>query len=110
MRITHRDLAAYFSAQAAVAAAASEAANAEAGRRLSMHNHCVACHAANLMGRQHVPRVAGQQAEYLRDQLRAFKATTRADMDGTMTSAAQGLSDANIEVLARYLAGLPPTP
>jgi cytochrome c553 len=38
--------------------------------------------------------------------LRGFKTATRFDMDGQMSSAAQPLSDADIEVLADYLAGL----
>ena len=50
--------------------------------------------------------LAGQQFEYLRTQLRGFKAGTRFDMDGNMTSAAQSLSDADIELLADYLAGM----
>ena len=54
----------------------------------------------------HIPRFAGQQYEYLRTQLRGFKAQTLADFDGNMTSAAQPLSDKDIEVLADYLAGL----
>jgi cytochrome c553 len=39
-------------------------------------------------------------------QLRGFKAQTRFDMDGQMTSAAQPLSDADIDTLANYLAAL----
>ena len=58
------------------------------------------------MGQQHIPRLAGQQAEYLRAQLRGFKAATRFDMDGNMTSAAQPLSEADIDVLVNYLASL----
>lgn len=104
------DLAAYFAAQTAVAVPPAGRVDTEAGRRLTVQNNCVACHAANLMGQQHIPRVAGQQADYLRVQLTAFKATTRADMDGTMTSAAQALSAEDIEVLARYLSSLPPAP
>lgn len=108
------DLAAYFSAQAAPAPAPASAPvsapTIQAGRRLTQENNCVACHAANLMGQQHIPRIAGQQVDYLRDQLRAFKATTRADMDGTMTSAAQVLTEETIEILAKYLAGLTPAP
>ena len=72
-----------------------------------MKNNCVACHAANLMGQQHIPRLAGQQKEYLRTQLASFKASTRGEMDGVMTSAAQALSADDIDVLADYLAGLP---
>lgn len=101
------DLAAYFSAQPLVPTARAIAPDkAAAGRRIAEQHNCVACHAANLMGQQHIPRLAGQQAEYLRTQLRGFKASTRFDMDGNMTSAAQALTDADIEILADYLSGL----
>ena len=102
------DLAAYFSAQPATAPQHKTApANVEKGRQLSTQNNCVACHAANLMGQQHIPRLAGQQKDYLRAQLAAFKASTRGEMDGVMTSAAQALSADDIDVLADYMAGLP---
>jgi cytochrome c553 len=102
------DLAAYFSAQPALAPQHQTApANVEKGRQLSVQNNCVACHAANLMGQQHIPRLAGQQKEYLRTQLASFKASKRGEMDGVMTSAAQTLSADDIDVLADYLAGLP---
>jgi cytochrome c553 len=101
------DLAAYFSAQThAPPTHVSAPEVVAAGRRISEQNNCVACHAKTLMGQQHIPRLAGQQAEYLRTQLRGFKASTRFDMDGNMTSAAQALSDADIDILADYLSGL----
>ena len=101
------DLAAYFSAQPhAPPAHATAPDKIAAGRRITEQNNCVACHARTLMGQQHIPRLAGQQAEYLRAQLRGFKASTRFDMDGNMTSAAQALSDADIDILADYLSGL----
>jgi cytochrome c553 len=101
------DLAAYFSAQPhAPPAQVTAPEKAAAGRRIAEQHNCVACHAGNLMGQQHIPRLAGQQAEYLRTQLRGFKASTRFDMDGNMTSAAQALTDADIDILADYLAGL----
>ena len=101
------DLAAYFSAQPVAPPSHATAPEiAAAGRRITEQQNCVACHARTLMGLQHIPRLAGQQAEYLRTQLRGFKASTRFDMDGNMTSAAQGLSDADIDVLADYLSGL----
>lgn len=105
------DLAAYYSAQPAAAPQHKTApANVEKGRQLSVQNNCVACHAANLMGQQHIPRVAGQQKDYLRAQLMSFKASTRGEMDGVMTSAAQALSQEDIDVLADYMAGLPVAP
>ena len=101
------DLAAYFSAQKLRRRRRSRAGqSAAAGARLAEQYHCVQCHGPALMGQQHIPRLAGQQYEYLRTQLRGFKARTRFDMDGNMTSAAQALSDADIEILADYLAGL----
>jgi cytochrome c553 len=101
------DLAAYFSAQPhAPPSRVTTPEVAAAGRRITEQNNCVECHARNLMGQQHIPRLAGQQADYLRAQLRGFKASTRFDMDGNMTSAAQALTDADIDVLADYLSGL----
>ena len=101
------DLAAYFSAQVIVPNQVKVSAeDVVLGRQLSVQNNCVACHAANLMGQQHIPRLAGQHQEYLRDQLRSFKASLRGEMDGVMTSAAQGLTEQDINVLANYLSSL----
>ena len=101
------DIAAYFAAQKLVPPARkTDPASAEAGPRLARQHNCVQCHGPVLMGQQHIPRLAGQQREYLKAQLRGFKASTRFDMDGQMTSAVQALSDADIELLADYLAGL----
>ena len=66
------DLAAYFSAQPlAPSARITTPAKVTAGRRLSEQYHCVSCHGPALMGQQHIPRLAGQQFEYLRTQLLA---------------------------------------
>ena len=101
------DFGTYFSAQMpAPPVHKTDPGKVAASRRLTELNHCVSCHGPALMGQQHIPRLAGQQHEYLKTQLRGFKASTRFDMDGQMTSAAQALSDADIELLADYLAGL----
>jgi cytochrome c553 len=101
------DLAAYFSAQkAAPPTHHTDPANAAAAPTLAQQFNCVQCHGPALLGQQHIPRLAGQQFEYLRTQLRGFKAQTRADIDGNMTSAAQALTDKDIDVLVDYLAGL----
>jgi len=104
------ELAAYFSRQKPAAASHETASeNAAAGRRLSEQHHCVQCHGPALLGLQHIPRLAGQQFAYLRTQLRGFKDKTRADFDGNMTSAAELLSEKDIEILADYLSGLTPS-
>ena len=101
------DLALFFSSQKMTAPTRTTAADTvAAGKAITEKNNCVACHTATLVGQQHIPRLAGQQMEYLREQLKLFRASKRADFDGTMTSAVQGLTPSDIEILADYLSGL----
>jgi len=101
------DLAAYFSAQKPEPPThKTDPANAAVAPDLAKQLHCSQCHGPALLGQQHIPRLAGQQFDYLKTQLRGFKAGTRADLDGNMTSAAQALTDKDIDVLTDYLAGL----
>jgi cytochrome c553 len=101
------DLGAYFSAQKPEPTThKTDPANAAAAPKLAQQFNCVQCHGPALLGLQHIPRLAGQQYEYLKTQLRGFKAQTRADLDGNMTSAAQALTDKDIDVLVDYIAGL----
>jgi cytochrome c553 len=101
------DLAAYFSAQKPRPPShKTDPANAATAPKLAQQFNCVQCHGKALLGQQHIPRLAGQQFEYLRTQLRGFKTQTRADLDGNMTSAAQALTDKDIDALVDYIAGL----
>ena len=101
------DLAAYFSAQKpAPPRHRASAENATQGPELARKFHCTQCHGAGLLGQQQMPRLAGQQYDYLRAQLRGFRDRKRADLDGKMSESAQGLSDKDIDALADYMAGL----
>jgi cytochrome c553 len=101
------DLAAYFSAQKmALPTRQADADVVAKGRAITTANNCVACHTPTLVGQQHIPRLAGQHQAYLLEQLKAFKAGTRVEFDGTMTSAAQGLVLEDLELLSDYLATL----
>jgi cytochrome c553 len=101
------ELGSYFATQSPSIAGKALAANdAAAARTLTEKLNCVQCHGAELRGQQHIPRLAGQQADYLRIQLIGFKAGTRFDMDGNMTAAAQALTADEIELLANYLSTL----
>jgi len=103
------ELAAYFSRQKAAAPThKTSPENAAAGARLTEQHHCVQCHGPRLVGLQHIPRLAGQQHAYLRKQLHAFKAKTRADWDGNMAAAVQALSERELDILADSLSGLTP--
>ena len=103
------DLAAFFSSQkAAPPLHKTDPANAAAAPALAQRFNCVQCHGPKLLGQQQIPRIAGQQYDYLRTQLRGFKAKTRADLDGNMSAATEPLTDKDIEILADYVAGLTP--
>ena len=98
-------LAQYFSAQKLTPPTRQPEVNiVVSGQAVTEKNNCVACHTPTLVGQQHIPRLAGQHKPYLLEQLKAFKAATRADLDGTMTSAAQGLAIDELDMVAEYLA------
>jgi cytochrome c553 len=64
------------------------------------------CHLGGLKGQNEIPRVAGQHPEYVIKELKAFKARTRTNDAGNMTSVSQTLSEQDIEDLAHYIATL----
>ena len=76
------------------------------GKAKSDETLCAMCHLGGFSGQNEIPRVAGQQYEYVIKQLKDFKARTRTNDAGNMTSVAQTLSDADIENLAHYITGL----
>jgi cytochrome c553 len=103
------ELAAYFAAQkAAPPRHKSKPESIAAGVGLAKKYNCSQCHGPRMLGQQHIPRIAGQHYEYLRTQLKAFKAQTRADIDGNMSAAIQAVPVEDLETLADYLAGLEP--
>jgi cytochrome c553 len=104
-----KDLAAYFAAlPPPPGAPALDAQKAALGQAVAQAQFCTSCHAAGLKGQKHIARLAGQQADYLRVQMQNLKSGARADIDGTMASAAQGLTAAEIDALAEYAASLGP--
>ena len=104
-----KDIAAFFaSLPPPPAIPQSDTTRLDAGRQIAQAQHCNSCHNARLQGQKHIPRLAGQPVDYLRKQMLDLKSGTRADIDGTMASAAQGLSDADIEAVAIYAASLGP--
>ena len=71
---------------------------------------CTGCHSPRGMGNEAAgfPRLSGQYAEYIAKQLRDFRAGERVN-DGdsrTMRQVAQHMSDAEIDAVANYIAGL----
>jgi len=69
---------------------------------------CASCHGPNGAGMpSQYPRLAGQHAEYIVVQLKAFRSGARAnDLNETMRGVAGRLSDREIDAVADYIAGL----
>ncbi len=67
---------------------------------------CAMCHLGGFGGQNEIPRVAGQHPDYVKKQLLAFKARTRTNDAGSMTSVAQTLSEEDIENLTHYIVNL----
>ena len=92
------------------------AAGVASGRQIVLHSDgrgatpCVACHGAHGAGIADVayPRLAGQQAAYLRKQLHDFR-LGRGDSE-VMHLFAKALSEAEIRAVAAYFASLDPAP
>ena len=101
------DLALFFSSQKMTPPTRKpEGDTAARGKAVTEKNNCVACHTPALVGQQHIPRLAGQHKPYTLEALKQFKSGARADMDGTMASAAQGLAADELEMIAEYLSTL----
>jgi cytochrome c553 len=83
-----------------------DAEKARLGKLKADETLCTMCHLGGFMGQNEIPRVAGQHYEYVVKQLREFKARKRTNDAGNMTSVSNTLSDADIENLGHYLAGL----
>ena len=101
-----RDIAAYYAELPAPPAKSGNADKIAKGQQIAGAQYCNSCHGPQLQGQKHIARLAGQSPEYVATQLKNIRSGARIDMDGTMGSAARGLSDEDIEALAAYAASL----
>jgi cytochrome c553 len=109
------DLAAYYASQKMVQGAAQQNLVAlgqqiyRGGNILSGVPACAACHDANGKGNYLAgfPRLGGQNAQYIVDQLTKFKNKVRKnDPNSMMEDIAAKLTDKEIEAVASYVSGL----
>lgn len=110
-----RDLAAWYASQTMSAGTARSPDALELGRKLYLAGDarkglpaCAGCHGPRAAGiPAQFPRLAGQYAEYLEAQLKAFRAGERSnDPNRMMQMVAAKMSDAEIRAVADYIAGL----
>lgn len=101
------DIANFYAAQSARPSSfKTDEAKIKLGKAKADETLCTMCHLGGFSGQNEIPRVAGQQYDYVIKQLKDFKARTRTNDAGSMTSVAQTLSDADIENLAHYITSL----
>ena len=67
---------------------------------------CAMCHQGEFKGQNEIPKVAGQNFDYVVKTLKDFKAKDRNNDAGNMTSVASTLSEEDIDNLAHYIASL----
>ena len=84
----------------------ADSAKVSAGLKVSDAVLCPMCHMGVFTGQNEIPRVAGQNYEYVVKQLQDFKHKRRTNDAGNMTSVAGTLSDQDIENLAQYITTL----
>ena len=95
----------YYSTQIPVPAMATPGPRAAEGRDL-YQKHCQRCHGPDARGAESMPRLAGQQVEYLRRSLSRYLKNTGERNYPAMTAAMNGLGESHIEAVAEYLAAL----
>jgi len=86
-----------------------DAARMARGKQLATEYKCVFCHGDDFSGGQQVPRVAQQREEYLASALHGFKGGKRPGYSMAMSEALRPVPEADLDVLAYYLARFTPT-
>lgn len=67
---------------------------------------CASCHGPNGHGTDTLPRLAGQHALYVENQIKAFIGRERTNDNAVMQIVATGLSEAEVKAVAVYISGL----
>jgi cytochrome c553 len=107
-------LASYYSAQKPTSGAAQDKKLAEEGKKIYFNGNeatdvavCSACHQQNAEGTRIYPRLAGQHAEYLYQQLKSYGSGERNnDISRVMRVVAKHMTEQEMRAVAEYLSGL----
>ena len=106
-RATMLELAAYFAAKPWPALGQPSASDAltTAAKSANASVGCSGCHLGQYQGTGTAPRIAGQNHDYMVKTLTEFRTGVRGNNPG-MTSLMKATSEADIDAMAAYLAGL----
>lgn len=107
-------LGAYYAGQKPISTHSLTGQNTDAGRTIYEHGDttasvpaCVACHGAHAEGNQLFPRLAGQHADYVVNQLKVFQRTDQRPDGTVMKGVSHSLTEQNMKDVALYLESLP---
>ena len=78
------------------------------GEKLAQGMRCGICHLPNYVGREQIPRLAGQRDDFLLHSLLQFKNGQAIGRDSNMAASVIGVSDAELAALSYYLARIKP--
>jgi len=78
------------------------------GERKSQEMRCGSCHLPSYVGRDQIPRLAGQREDYLLHSMQQFKSNQAVGRDTIMAASLYGVSDDDIKAMAHYLSRLSP--
>lgn len=103
----------YFASRPVQPHAVEDAELAQVGRFIFQRGNpfsgvasCASCHGAQGLGNEHLPRLAGQHAQYIETQLRQFNKRERNNDNAVMHSIASKLSELEIKAVSAYASGL----
>ena len=88
--------------------AARDSAMFARGEALARDSRCGSCHLPTYLGREQMPRLAGQREDYLLHSMRQFKSNQAVGRDTIMAASLYGMSDADLQAMAHYLARVQP--
>ena len=100
-------IALFLSQQPVTRKPAGASAQSDAGNKL-YDKLCSTCHGKSGTGTQKIPRLAGQQVQYVEDSLKRYRSGNGERIDPKMAAYTRNLKDADIQSLAAYLSTLHP--
>jgi cytochrome c553 len=104
-----RELAAHFARLPAkrMESTAADPALMQRGGERAKALRCAQCHLPDFRGQAQIPRLAAQREQYLAAEMLAYRDNRRPGGDTIMAAALYGVSDADIQALARFLSRQP---
>ena len=99
------NIAVFYATQSVSPAPVKDARQVKAGQDHYMRA-CRGCHGKDARGNREIARLAGQQAVYLMNALKGYRAAKGLRSDPRMTGVAKTLDEAQIQALAAYLSTL----